>query len=319
MVSIDKYCQNPSEYQLPDTTREFYNQICSLRKSLSGDFKKLEELAKHLGLTIANLPAQLVMAIASPRGLEMLSVFLGVDIGVKLLGNVLMRAFARGLSADLWKAAIELAEEKGAAFVNTTIIMEVLSRAAEESATIAVFSAVSEAIGEAFNKLSTIFFIVQMLAMVLDSWDFTGWGEELNADGIDLISNIADQQFQNQFLSLVSIGKDAFGNPVYFAHWPVEFMMDRLLSEQKVDYYTTKHWNYFVEYLQNLKVNSDGYSICWPKGGALMSQDDFTHIADQYSMLLADQNTIVAKWMRKYWLIVILVLLLLVVFVLIIR
>lgn len=336
-MDIDKYCQNPSRYSLPKETKEYYDQICLSRKNVT---KHNNELRKWLvknsktigekGLSFvkftSTLVSNLIQGMLSPQGLEYMGIFYGINLGAKVAGSLILRALVRGLATKVWEDAVAMATEKGAMFVSNTVMATALAKGAEESATALALKNIAEGVSQAFDEITFILTIVMLLGIVLDAIDRQGFGKQLDASMLDYIGDQLDQLFTQKFLSVNVIGKDAFGRDLHYAHWPVEYSgisleayINQVLSKEDQDEYQLKYYKYMVEYTESLKINSDGYSICWPQGGQLITEDEFFTYVDSFSMILADRNTVVAEWLHKYWLIVVFLLLLLIIFILTIR
>jgi hypothetical protein len=56
-----------------------------------------------------------------------------------------------------------------------------------------------------------------------------------------------------------------------------------------------------VMYLQSLDFNSDGERINWPTGGNLVTNDILSGIGKTLALEAADENTVVANWLSKWW------------------
>lgn len=301
-VSIDKYCADPQEYtnSLPQATKDYYNSICVAKSNISNSWK---EQTEKLGLTIVEFPFTMLQSILSPEGLKLLSIFVGVDLTGKAALNGIYRTIASGIGPEVMEAATEMAAETGASFVNNAILTSVLANAIEEGTFAARAFMITSMIAEMASATMTILTIVQILGAIIDAWDPEGYGNELDADTLDIIVDGFNDQFMTTFLSDVTSGKDEFGRPTKYNVWPVEFYADYIIGDAKKDVYDKKMFLYMTEYLQNLKVNSDGDAIAWPTNTELIKPSVFDQYANQYSMIIADKNTIVANWVRKYWLI----------------
>lgn len=336
-MDIDKYCQNPSRYSLPKETKDYYDQVCLSRKSFAKHNKEVREwLAKHgksigqKGIAFGEFSVMMInnmfQGMLSPQGLEYMGIFFGIDMGMKVMGTIMLRSLLKGLASEVWENAVAMATEKGAMFVSSTVMATALAKGAEESATAMAIKNISEGVSKAIDKITYILMIVQFLGVILDAMDRQGYGKQLDASMLDYIGEQYDQLFTQKFLQVYVVGKDAFGRDLHYAHWPVEYSgisleayINQVLSKEDQDKYQLKYYQYIIEYVESLKINSDGYSICWPQGGKLITEDEFFTYVDSFSMILADRNTVVAEWLHKYWLIVAFLLLLLIIFILTIR
>lgn len=301
-IDINDYCKNPINYTyLPPQTRKYYDHICQLRNTINKDW---EEQLKKLGIAITSFPGEFIMSIFTPSGLEMMSIFMGIDLSSKLALNGILRGIARGVSADVMDLATELAAEEGALFVNNAILTTVLADSVEEGTLAATAFMITTTIAESISTIISIITIVQILGSIIDSWDPEGFGNELNAETLDIINREFDNEFISHFLSVVTVGNDRFGRPEHLTSWPVTYHIDSLLA-QSGKKNQTKLFDYVFEYLSALKFNSNGEPL-FPrqKGGELINPNLEKH-ADQISLLISNQNTVVAKWVRNNFLIII--------------
>lgn len=305
MVEIDQYCKNPYEYSssLPQETIDYYNSVCEARSKVdtsSPDWNALGE-------TFKNLPAEFVEGILSPEGIAILSGFMGVELASEVALNAMYKSIARGIGPEVMAVASKLAIEEGTTlltvpFINNAIMCKVLTSAVEAGTTEALAFGFLKLISTGASIVTSIFNIVMILALILDSWDPAGYNQMLDADILDEIVRQFNLNFQLTLMSNFVIGNDEFGRPVYVAVWPIEYYADYTISSEKLDVYDVKSFEYNIEYLSNLKYNSVGKLICYGKQQkTLIDSPMVEKAAARFSMVLADKNTVVAGWIYKYW------------------
>lgn len=302
-MDIDAYCKNPRVYEnLPAEKRRYYDRICSTRKSVSVRWK---DQLKKLGVSLLGAPEKIISNILSPEGLEMLGIFMGVDLTSKAALNGILRGIARGVGPEVMEVAAEQAAEQGSSFINSAIISSVLGSAVEEGTAAATAFAVTEAVSSAVSGIASIAMIIQILGMMVDMWDPLGYGSELDADTMDVINNEFDIAFANKFLETMTVGRDKFGRPIHFGQLPVEYRMDaELLAKDEKDL-RLKRYAYTAEYLNSLEYNSDGRAMRpRNKDGELLDPGVFNAFAKSIALTIVHQNTEVARWARNHVLLV---------------
>ena len=105
--------------------------------------------------------------------------------------------------------------------------------------------------------------------------------------------------------------------PFYRNTWPIEYTMDSALSDEKK--YNDKMLTYITEYLNALKVNSNGQEIFYDKNPNATSLIDVNskmqNMRQKYEMILAENNAIVANWLDKNYTLILLILLIFIIFI----
>lgn len=316
-VSIDNYCKNPSLYSKKLTTNQktFYDNICNTRKQLNLNWSKL-------GTSVASFPADMLNSMLSPEGLKMLSIFMGIDLSGKIAMSAILRTISTSVGEEVMKTASALATEKGSFFISNSLLTSVLSEAVEEGSIASKALMVTEMISEGAGEIMGILTIVQFLGAIFDSWDPNGYGNELNAESLDIINNQFNIKFMQKFLSTVSAGNDEFGNPIFYSSWPVEYYADPIIANEKKNIYQKKFFEYTTEYLQNLTVNSNGETIYWgpiDSDHNIITPNWFENYAKKYSDVLADKNTVVSNWINKYLLLILVIFVITILFLLFIK
>lgn len=168
-MTVTKYCEQPDLYQnLPKKTRMYYDRICMLKQDISDQWK--EELG-NLGQTLLEAPHRIMNNILSPKGMEMMGIFLGVDITAKAAMNGILRGIAKGVGENVMELAAEQATKEGALFINSAIITSVLGAAVEEGTVAATAFAITTAVGSSVSAIASIVMIIQFLGSLIDMWD----------------------------------------------------------------------------------------------------------------------------------------------------
>jgi len=323
MVEIDQYCKNPYEYSssLPQETIDYYDNICEARSKVdtsSPDWNALGE-------TFENLPAEFIEGILSPEGLAILSMFMGVELASEVALNAMYRSIAKGVGEEVMAVAAELAIEEGTTlltvpFINNAIMCKVLTSAVEAGTTEAFAFGFLKLVSAGATIAMSIFNILLILALILDSWDPSGYNQMLDADILDEIVRQFDLLFVTNTMPNIIVGNDEFGRPIYVSSWPFEYYADYTISTEKSDEYDVKSFEYNIEYLSNLKYNSEGKVICYGNQQKMLIDSPMVErAAAKFSLVLADQNTVVAGWIYKYWPLLLLLFILIVLFLVFVR
>lgn len=300
-ISFYNYCKRPVDYQyLPESTRKYYDHICSLQNSIDSDWKKN---AAEIGSAIAQLPQNIISNMFTPKGLEVLSIFMGIDLTSRAAMNGILRGIAKGVGPEIMEAAASLAKTQGALFVNNSILTSVLASAVEDGSAAEIALMSTRAISTGATVVTSIISIVQILGNIIDSWDPEGYSQELNSDTMQVINDKFNEEFIDHFLSSVSIGKDRFGHEQHYKQWPVEYNASTMLAAQAQhgDERQKKLFLYITEYLGALEYNSDGEAM-FPKqqGGELVNPAIFPELANSFELVVSNQNTVVLGWMKKH-------------------
>ncbi len=330
-VPIDKYCKDPSAYTtiLPDDTRRYYDSICKAQNQLNTGPSK----GVQIGEAIASIPGNMILGMLTPAGLQMFGIFYGIEMAPKLVAGAILRVISRGLGQDFIDFTEQLVREEGSYLASNVLMSKFISEAAEEGSAAASAVAAIELITDALDVVGVVLFIVQMLTGILDAIDPAGFGEQLDAKTLqESIVDPMNKQFTEILLKNFSTVTSIFGTSVVVAKWPIEYYADNLISKEKGNpsqtlcSVTNQKCSYdliqgqaLAEYLSNLRFNSNGEPLIWPKGGNMLTESDIAKLADHVDYILADQNVVVALWIKRWWIVIIVVVVLLVIFILAIR
>ena len=295
-TDIDKFCCDPSSLVVDEGTANYYRRLCDARQE-SHDYWQVQ--LDKFGESMVNFPENFILGIFSPEGLELLGLTLGIDLSGTVALNAMLRVIAVGAGKNVMAAAGELASTEGALWVNNAILTAVLSSAVKEGTMAALAYRLTRLLSTAVSRIANVLAIVQLLGMILDSWDPMGYGQELNAEAMEALGNEFDRAFQAAFMNQVPIGQDELGKPIFPTEWPIEYTVpppqekETALKDQSANM-----WPYIVEYLNALKYNSDGYPIDRPKGGNLIAPN-WGKVADTVFLQWTSGNTVAAEYLHE--------------------
>jgi hypothetical protein len=273
----------------------------------------------------AKLPLVFIEGVLSPEGIKILSIFMGVELGSELALNFLYRSIAKGVGEHVMLAAAKMALEQGTTklgieFINNAIMTKVLTTAVQDTGYLVYTFYALKGLATAASFLMSVWTIVMIIAFILDVWDPLGLNEMIDADIVDKIIDQMNEKFSSTFLSSVAIGTDEFGRPIHGSLWPVEYYADNIIANEKKEEYNIKMWEYIVEYLSELKYNSEGQLICYgEEQKTLINNPMIEQAAKKWSVVLSDQNTVVSNWIYRLWPILIVILFLIIIFLLFIK
>lgn len=311
--SIDTYCNNqndPSCSNVPQSVRDNYYKICQTRENW-----------EKAGIAIGSLPMNILASIFTPEGLKIISIFKGLDLTGSVFYNAVARCIARGIGPEVMAAAENAVAEGGTSLVTNAILSTVIAEAVEEGSRAYYAFRALEMLTTGAEIFLWFLFLVQIIGGIIDQVDPLGINNELDAESLKRFSDSFNDMFMRSFLSNVSIGKDEFGRPIYYTQWPIEYYADDFINDslQELDpdnyqkNYQMKLFTNTLEYWNNLHFNSNGDVIVYKNDNNLPSTDDFSIWARSLSIVFADQNTSVAKWLYNWLPLLILLLVLLVV------
>ena len=199
----------------------------------------------------------------------------------------------KGVGSGVMEAAGVLAAKEGAIWVNNAILTTVLAGAVKEGSMAAIAFRLTKMLSTAVSRFANILAVIQLLGMILDAWDPVGYGQELTAETLQHLVDEFNRTFQATFMNQVPIGSDEFGKPIYPDAWPIEYIVppDQESEDENL-------WLYIVEYLDNLKFNSDGYPIIRPPGGDLIFPN-WGKVADNLFLQWTSGNTVATQYLHN--------------------
>ncbi len=272
------------------------------------------------------IPFNIVLLLSNLQSPEMLQ-YIGTQLGIQLSLDAfkigVQVTIARIASGDAIGNATQALEkiyegsaEKGTGGIteiNSSVISGVLADAVAESTASTTAKTIFALASESIEFVAVVYEIVQMLGMFVDLVDPEGYNQMLDNTMISKIKDTFDIQMNNNYLS-------NFGSH----RVPVEFLTDIYLNSKDVQNKITLSDNdlilrttYVDEYLHSLKVNSVGEEIIYPDPSTdpstPVTTSDVVKLLDDLSLALADENIVVAAWIKKHWIIVIVIVILIVI------
>ena len=251
-----QYCNNPASVStLSKDTKAYYDKLCLIRKQVKSIPSKGEQFANRL----LNMPYSILTGMFTPTGIKYMSVFVGVDLGSKIALNAIYRRLASGVGKETLILAERLALEKGAMFANNAILSTVVAEAVQEGTMAALGVTALQGLSAVAGVLDTALIVVQVLGMVLDSWDPEGYGAESSKEQLNYLQHEMNKAFREKYLKHVGGYTNKMGEYVQLGNWPVKFKYQyahNALQEDKL-----KLFEYTQTYLDKLVFNSDGKRI----------------------------------------------------------
>lgn len=309
VVTIDEYCKNPEGWKskLPDNVIKYYDSICKSRSDLNNKGTDIGDIGKAIPESLLKM----LEGMLSPQSLALLGAAYGVTVGVKMAFSAAVKALTSGLPESITTAMGEMvAEGASEAAVNASVLLEnfmatmTVETFGEAAGSYALGALLQGAkmLGELMEWITIVMMVVQLIGMVFDSWDPCHLNDQLDAKAIDTFNGAYDKVFRLHVLPMVDSMKDAYGETFELYVWPIEYFADRgFLLQEKEDYYRPIRMKLMVRYLNSLEYNSDGQPIYWPKGGNLVNNNQLKGMANTLALVAADDNTVVANWLTKWW------------------
>lgn len=324
-ISIDEYCKDPSEYAhspgLDNDTKKYWSSLCDLRKELS---KNQPSNRGALGKAFPTALGEFMIMMTQPSALEMMGIMAGGIIYLKQVKKALKRFADNGPSEGATAAAEEMEEAGGdLADINASIITSDITADVAESGvdgTIVAAETTSEAVeftgraaaqftvdameflGEVADEAMWVVMALQILGMILDAWDPCHLKSQLSADMLKTFSTAFNKNFRESMLRSQNSTRDSYGHVMFTNAYPIEYFADAgVLLKAKKDYYHKIGNILSMKYINTLEFNSNGQKIVRKSGGRILNKNDTNKIELDFSLGLADQNTVVANWIFRWW------------------
>ena len=188
--------------------------------------------------------------------------------------------------------------------------------------------ALADALEVIFAWAMAAMLFLQIAGMIYDQWDPCDLQTELSVDALSQLTNSYNIEFRQQVLSQISTVTNSTGQKIYSFNWPVLWYADSILldlssekkgspkrEDGKTDY---QYWDrrkliHTYNYQSSLTVNSIGQPICWSPDLTmftnecrLINNNDLKQLEKSISMMLSDNNTVVANFLFKYWKVILL-------------
>lgn len=324
-LTFDEYCKDPSHAtNIPKQTRKNWDSLCKAQRQLKTQHENVwKQIGGGFGKVsdeVGKLLYGMLMGIFSPQTWEFLCWFEGLRLSAKVLVNTIIKKLASGYGVDIAEAVAEAG--KGVVFdtpsllLDTTTTLTILSDAVEETVGKTWVIRLTEVFSESLDIVLDALIIIQLLGAVLDTWDPQGkaYSRMLTGDDLNKISTSFNGEFATKILTNQTVILSSNGTPIQIASWPIEYNMNIKISTdmcgKDAKYWLDRTSYYQLNYLNALKINSDGYPINWHQGGSEMqtkSQEFFNSQIFALNDYLSDGNQIVATWLSKWWPIVLII------------
>lgn len=304
---IDKFCKDPSQYanKYPQYTLDYWQQYCDGQKGPPDIGTKIANIAEGIPDDIA----MMIEGLFQPQSLKIMSAFMGINLSPKILKGMIQQGVRWTIPDAISKAAAEAAGDGASeAAINIAAATEAVVTAAvrEGLSDVGAFSietiiAGLELFTSLIDPLQYVLLGLQLISMLFDAFDPCHLNDVLDAHNLSLYNRNFDRVFrENLLVSLDSIS-DGYGNVIFINDWPITFTATGGVLETILeDKYAPKRMTYMAQYLNALSENSNGDPIAWPKGGTLIQTTSMDKAIRSLSMLLANDNTVVAKSIEKY-------------------
>lgn len=318
-MNVFQYCKDPQRTLLQLTPSERktldldkYNDLCDVINKANIDYKA--KLKNEETKTVPEYISAIVNGLISPEGLKLIMADVAVDYAGKAFVQALYRGLARGVSANLYKAAVTQAARQASIHMSRAIVVSAVNSAVQSATVAAMANAAARAISVGSSIVGIGFAIVQVIGGVLDMIDYMGYSRQMNGQSMDLVNERFNEEFADTFLSSLRMRQDKFGVPIAYKGYPIEYRYNiDLMQSFSPDYVNLKIFLYSLEYLNNLKYNSIGQQILTSSEiKALPGKDIFNENLKQAGQVFAytalNRNTVVLNWARSYWWVIILAL-----------
>lgn len=306
---IQQFCQDPSKYanKFPQHTLDYWQQFCDSQKGQQQEDigTEIANIAKGIPGDIANM----IEGLFQPQSLKILSAFIGINLGPKLLRTMIAKGIAWKLPEEVTSQAIKLAAGGvSEAALNTAAVTDAIISAAIREGTDEVvaysFAWIArglELFSSLVDPLMDALMIIQLYSMIFDAFDPCHLNEYLDANQLSLYNSTFDQVFRENIVVALDTISDGYGNVIFTNNWPITFYASGGIIEKVAeDKYAPMRMEYMARYLNAMTWNANGERICWPQGGELVQSTSLQKAIRSLAMLLANDNTVVAKGIEKY-------------------
>jgi hypothetical protein len=330
-VSISEYCQNPSQYAntpgLDAATKKYWSHLCELRKKVAN--QKMPS-GTSLGQGTEQGIGEFIQVMTSPKSLEFMGAIMGTVFFYKQIKKVTLNFLKKGAEKGSTDAAAEFVSEGGSeAAANGAVITDGLATnlamadAAGDVAEVAADEATEDTgkyaveylfdaadmLGEVASYAGAVLMVLQLVGMILDAWDPCHLNDELTAAQLKTFTDAFNSNFRSAIMGSIDATRDSYGHTILTTIWPIQYYADRsVLVHAREQHYQPIRAVLMMKYVNTLQFNSDGRKINWPKGGNIVDNSTLAKLERTFSLVFADQNTVVANWFFKWWPILLLVL-----------
>ncbi len=316
-MNVFQYCKDPQRTLLQLTPSERkalkldkYNDICDVINKANKDYKA--KLRNEETRTAPEYIDNIIEGLVSSQGLALIMADIGVDYAGKAFVQALYKGLARGVSAQLYKAAVLEAAKHASIHMSRAIIVSAVNNAVQSAALAAVTNAAARAISIGSSIAGIAFAIVQFVGGILDMIDYMGYSRQMDGETMNIMNDRFNEQFADTFLSSLRMRQDKFGVPIAYKGYPIEYRLNLdLLKSHSQEDTNLKIFLYSLDYFNNLKYNSIGQQILTSEEiKALPSQGVFDsnlkRAGEVFAYTALNKNTVVLNWARTYWWVIVL-------------
>lgn len=321
-VTPDEYCKDPMKYAndptIDNDTRKYWSQLCQAKKSLEN-----QKIPKSISIGQASGEAikEFCIKMCSPESLFVMSGFVGATQSFRAIKDGFVEWLKNGVSQEILETAKNYVITEGGseAAANSGLMMDgiwrqmslakvVVGEAAEAGydagryGLTALFEGLGF-IGELLGEIMMAQMILNLIGSIFDSWDPCNLNTRLTSNTLDEYANVFNTKFRQSMLQNIQSSMDGYGHRVLTANWPIVYYVDQgAFVSMREDYYGPIRVKYYMHYLNTLQFNSLGQPINWTSGnGRVINESDLERLAQELAIELADNNTVVANWLLRYW------------------
>lgn len=316
-ISPDQYCKNPQAYKntpgIDNQTKLYWSNYCRLKKEMNN-----QKMPSHtsFGQAIPEAIERFLLAIVSPKGLEMMGIIMGGSIVYKSAKTAIGKLIKYGLDEESLKIAEDFIAKGGSevianggiltkalfsdmAFVDIKVAEEIGYSGGKYAA-----SFLFDLLGDFLDGFNKALLVLQILSMIFDAWDPCDLNLMLDNKQLALFTRNFNAQFRSSLLANLESTKDSYGHTIVSADWPLQYYAERsALIPFKNKYYDNIKMNLMFSYLNSLQFNSCGLPMNYQKGGKgkLVTNDIIKGLNLDLFVYFSDDNTVVINWMAKWW------------------
>ena len=336
-INAIEYCKNPQYYKniLTNSELDFFNATCTSIKNLEHACNDIKDMVVE---EIKNAPEQLqkvlsfglqfIEGILTPSGLATLAEF--------QLINLVLLNFQKNFRLyfkDILKENLETILKKDVFKLTDDLLFNTIcfSKSFFDCLRVATGRPVMLAlkgIGEATVRVADsiislaipVFDIFMNIGMLLDLWDPCGFNDQVGASVVNKMSDKFNEVFRNNQLKAFNSITLSDGSIIIKDEWPLEYTDDihNYLTDDEKKFYNDKTIEYYLHYLNNLTVNSDGLPIRKDVNMGKLQNTSINKLDSFTKELIGNDNTVFNNWLFKYIPLIIIVIIIFIIIIFII-
>ena len=165
-----------------------------------------------------------------------------------------------------------------------------------------------------------VFDIFMNIGMLLDLWDPCGFNDQVGASVVNKMSDKFNEVFRNNQLKAFNSITLSDGSIIIKDEWPLEYTDDihNYLTDDEKKFYNDKTIEYYLHYLNNLTVNSDGLPIRKDVNMGKLQNTSINKLDSFTKELIGNDNTVFNNWLFKYIPLIIIVIIIFIIIIFII-